>query len=342
MGFTFNKKLPIPKEIKAMYPLSEKCAALKAQRDKEIADVITGKDDRFLIIVGPCSADNETAVMDYLHRLVPNQEQIKDKCIIIPRIYTNKPRTTGEGYKGMVHQPDPEAAPDLLEGLIAIRKLHIRNIEETGLTAADEMLYPENWWYLADLLSYVAVGARSVEDQQHRMTVSGFDVPAGMKNPTSGDMTVMLNSVVAAQHAHSFIYRGWDVDTSGNPLAHTVLRGAVNKHGQVLPNYHYEDLRLLCELYAEKNLKNPACVVDTNHSNSNKQYLEQIRIAKEILHSRRYSDDIHKLVKGLMIESYIEDGSQKIHDHVYGKSITDPCLGWEKTERLLFEIAETC
>ena len=342
MGFTFNKKLPIPKEIKAMYPLSEKCAALKAQRDKEIADVITGKDDRFLIIVGPCSADNETAVMDYLHRLVPIQEQIKDKCIIIPRIYTNKPRTTGEGYKGMVHQPDPEAAPDLLEGLIAIRKLHIRNIEETGLTAADEMLYPENWWYLADLLSYVAVGARSVEDQQHRLTVSGFDVPAGMKNPTSGDMTVMLNSVVAAQHAHSFIYRGWDVDTSGNPLAHTVLRGAVNKHGQVLPNYHYEDLRLLCELYAEKNLKNPACVVDTNHSNSNKQYLEQIRIAKEILHSRRYSDDIHKLVKGLMIESYIEDGSQKIHDHVYGKSITDPCLGWEKTERLLFEIAETC
>ena len=342
MGFTFNKKLPIPKEIKAMYPLSERCAALKAQRDKEIADVITGKDDRFLIIVGPCSADNETAVMDYLHRLVPIQEQIKDKCIIIPRIYTNKPRTTGEGYKGMVHQPDPEAAPDLLEGLIAIRKLHIRNIEETGLTAADEMLYPENWWYLADLLSYVAVGARSVEDQQHRMTVSGFDVPAGMKNPTSGDMTVMLNSVVAAQHAHSFIYRGWDVDTSGNPLAHTVLRGAVNKHGQVLPNYHYEDLRLLCELYAEKNLKNPACVVDTNHSNSNKQYLEQIRIAKEVLHSRRYSDDIHKLVKGLMIESYIEDGSQKIHDHVYGKSITDPCLGWEKTERLLFEIAETC
>ena len=342
MGFTFNKKLPIPKEIKAMYPLSERCAALKAQRDKEIADVITGKDDRFLIIVGPCSADNETAVMDYLHRLVPIQEQIKDKCIIIPRIYTNKPRTTGEGYKGMVHQPDPEAAPDLLEGLIAIRKLHIRTIEETGLTAADEMLYPENWWYLADLLSYVAVGARSVEDQQHRMTVSGFDVPAGMKNPTSGDMTVMLNSVVAAQHAHSFIYRGWDVDTSGNPLAHTVLRGAVNKHGQVLPNYHYEDLRLLCELYAEKNLKNPACVVDTNHSNSNKQYLEQIRIAKEILHSRRYSDDIHKLVKGLMIESYIEDGSQKIHDHIYGKSITDPCLGWEKTERLLYEIAEEC
>ena len=342
MGFTFNRKLPIPKEIKSMYPLSEKCAALKAQRDKEISDVITGADNRFLIIIGPCSADNETAVMDYLHRLVPVQEKIKDKCIIIPRIYTNKPRTTGEGYKGMVHQPNPESAPDLLEGLIAIRKLHIHNIEETGLTAADEMLYPENWWYLADLLSYVAVGARSVEDQHHRMTVSGFDVPAGMKNPTSGDMTVMLNSVVAAQHAHSFIYRGWDVDTTGNPLAHTILRGAVNKRGAVLPNYHYEDLRLLCELYARKNLLNPACIIDTNHSNSNKQYLEQIRISKEILHSSRYSEDIYKMVKGLMIESYIEDGCQKIHENVYGKSITDPCLGWDKTEKLLYEIAENC
>lgn len=242
----------------------------------------------------------------------------------------------------MVHQPDPEAAPDLLAGLVAIRKLHIRNIEETGLTAADEMLYPENWWYLSDLLSYVAVGARSVEDQQHRLTVSGFDVPAGMKNPTSGDMTVMLNSVVAAQHAHNFIYRGWDVNTGGNPLAHTVLRGAVNKRGATIPNYHYEDLLLLLHLYQEKNLKNPACVVDTNHSNSNKQYLEQIRITKEVLHSRQYNPDIHKLVKGLMIESYIEDGSQGIHDKVYGKSITDPCLGWEKTERLLYEIAEKC
>ncbi len=342
MGFTFNRKLPIPKEIKADYPLSEKGKQIKEQRDKEIRDVITGADDRFLIVVGPCSADNEAAVMDYLSRLVPVQEKIKDKCIIIPRIYTNKPRTTGEGYKGMVHQPNPETAPDLLEGLIAIRKLHIRNIEETGLTAADEMLYPENWWYLTDLLSYVAVGARSVEDQHHRMTVSGFDVPAGMKNPTSGHMSVMLNSVVAAQHAHSFIYRGWDVDTTGNPLAHTILRGAVNKRGAVLPNYHYEDLRLLCELYAETNLKNPACIVDVNHSNSNKQYLEQIRISKEILHSRRYNPDICKLVKGLMIESYIEDGCQKIHDKVYGKSITDPCLGWEKTERLLYDIAEEC
>ena len=342
MGFEFIKKLPTPDEIRNQYPIDAKIKALKEKRDQEIRDVFTGKSDKFLAIIGPCSADNEDAVCDYLLRLRKVQDKIADKVLIIPRVYTNKPRTTGEGYKGMVHQPDPEAAPDLLEGLIAIRKLHIRNIEETGLTAADEMLYPENWWYLADLLSYVAVGARSVEDQQHRMTVSGFDVPAGMKNPTSGDMTVMLNSVVAAQHAHSFIYRGWDVDTTGNPLAHTVLRGAVNKRGQVLPNYHYEDLRLLCELYAQKNLQNPACVVDTNHSNSNKQYLEQIRIAKEILHSRRYSNDIHKLVKGLMIESYIEDGSQKIHDHIYGKSITDPCLGWEKTERLLYEIAEEC
>ena len=342
MSFEFIKKLPTPQEIREKYPLSEELAAIKKARDEEIRKVFTGESDKFLVIIGPCSADNEEAVLDYAGRLAKVNEKVGDKLILIPRIYTNKPRTTGEGYKGMMHQPDPEKKPDLLAGLLAIRKMHIHAIEQTGLTAADEMLYPENYRYLSDLLSYVAIGARSVEDQQHRLVVSGMDVPAGMKNPTSGDMTVMLNSVVAAQHAHSFIYRGWDVDTSGNPLAHTVLRGAVNKHGQVLPNYHYEDLRLLCELYAEKNLKNPACVVDTNHSNSNKQYLEQIRIAKEILHSRRYSDDIHKLVKGLMIESYIEDGSQKIHDHVYGKSITDPCLGWEKTERLLFEIAETC
>ncbi|MCD8241117.1 MAG: 3-deoxy-7-phosphoheptulonate synthase [Lachnospiraceae bacterium] len=342
MGFTFNKKLPIPKEIKAMYPVSAKCAAIKEQRDKEIRDVITGVDDRFLIIIGPCSADNETAVMDYLSRLVPVQEKIKDKCIIIPRIYTNKPRTTSEGYKGMLHQADPEAAPDLLEGLIAIRKLHIRNIEETGLTASDEMLYPENWWYLADLLSYVAIGARSVEDQHHRMTASSFDVPAGMKNPTSGDLTVMLNSVMAAQHAHSFIYRGWDVNTPGNPLAHTVLRGATNKYGTTLPNYHYEDLLNLYELYQQKNLQNPACIVDVNHSNSNKKYLEQIRISKEVLHSRRHNPDICRLVKGLMIESYIADGNQGVHDKVYGKSITDPCLGWEKSERLMYEIAEEC
>lgn len=342
MSFEFIRKLPTPAEIREEYPLPRNLAELKQERDAAIRDVITGKSSRFLVIIGPCSADNEDAVCDYINRLARINEKVKDRLILIPRIYTNKPRTTGEGYKGMVHQPNPETAPDLLEGLIAIRKLHIRNIEETGLTAADEMLYPENWWYLTDLLSYVAVGARSVEDQHHRMTVSGFDVPAGMKNPTSGHMSVMLNSVVAAQHAHSFIYRGWDVDTTGNPLAHTILRGAVNKRGAVLPNYHYEDLRLLSELYAQTALQNPACIVDVNHSNSNKQYLEQIRISKEILNSRRYSDDIHKLVKGLMIESYIEDGCQGIHDKIYGKSITDPCLGWEKTERLIYDIAENC
>ena len=342
MGVTYVKEVISPEELFERYPLPEAHKKLKAEKDKEIAKVFTGESDKFLVIVGPCSADNEDAVCDYTSRLAKVQEKVNDKIIIIPRIYTNKPRTTGEGYKGIVHQPDPEKAPDLHEGLIAMRKMHLRSIAETHLFSADEMLYPENWPYLSDILSYVAVGARSVEDQQHRLTFSGMDVPAGMKNPTCGDFSVMLNSVVAAQHAHSFIYRGWDVDTTGNPLAHTVLRGAVNKRGQVLPNYHYEDLRLLCELYAQKSLQNPACVVDTNHSNSNKQYLEQIRIAKEVLHSRRYNNDIHKLVKGLMIESYIEDGSQKIHDHIYGKSITDPCLGWEKTERLLYEIAEEC
>ena len=341
MGFTFNKKLPIPKEIKAMYPLSEKCAALKAQRDKEIADVITGKDDRFLIIVGPCSADNETAVMDYLHRLVPIQEQIKDKCIIIPRIYTNKPRTTGEGYKGIATQPDPEAKPDMVAGLIAVRKLHLRAIEETGLSAADEMLYPENWDYINDLLSYVAIGARSVEDQQHRLTVSGFDVASGMKNPTSGDFSVMLNSVYAAQHPHHFVHRGWEVDTTGNPLSHVILRGAVNKRGVAIPNYHYEDLIRLNEMYEKMDLVNPACIVDANHSNSNKKYAEQVRIVKEVMHNRKESDIIHKLVKGVMIESYICPGNQKIGEHIYGKSITDPCLGWEESEQLLYAIADS-
>lgn len=340
MGFTFNRKLPIPKEIKADYPLSAEGRAKKEQRDKEIRDVITGVDDRFLIIVGPCSADNETAVMDYLHRLIPVQEKIKDRCIIIPRIYTNKPRTTGEGYKGIVHQPDPEKKPDFLAGLIAMRKMHIRSIEVSGLTAADEMLYPENWRYLSDILSYVAIGARSVEDQQHRLTVSGFDVPAGMKNPTSGDLSVMLNSVYAAQHPHSFIYRGWEVSTTGNKLTHTVLRGAVNKHGNNIPNYHYEDLNLLLEMYNKMDLLNPACVIDANHSNSGKQFEQQIRIAKEVMHSRKLNSDIHRLVKGVMIESYIEEGCQKVGGGIYGKSITDPCLGWEASERLIYELAE--
>ena len=292
------------------------------------------------MIIGPCSADNEDSVCDYVNRLAKVSEKVKDKLILIPRIYTNKPRTTGEGYKGIVHQPDPEKKPDFLAGLMAMRKMHIRAMAETGLTAADEMLYPENYRYLSDILSYVAIGARSVEDQHHRLTVSGFDVAAGMKNPTSGDLSVMLNSVYAAQHPHSFIYRGWEVNTTGNPLAHTILRGATNKHGNNIPNYHYEDLNLLLEMYNKMDLKNPACVVDANHSNSNKRYMEQIRIVKEVMHSRKFSPDIHKLVKGVMIESYIEEGCQKVGGGVYGKSITDPCLGWADSERLIYEIAE--
>lgn len=342
MGFEFVKKLPTPAEIKEQYPISKEIERIKAERDEEIRKVITGESDKFLAIIGPCSADNEEAVCDYISRLAPVQEKIKDKVIIIPRIYTNKPRTTGEGYKGIVHQPDPEGKPDLLAGLIAMRKMHMRAIEETGLTPADEMLYPENYRYLSDILSYVAIGARSVEDQQHRLTVSGFDVPAGMKNPTSGDMTVMLNSVVAAQHAHTFIYRGWEVNTDGNPLAHVILRGAVNKRGVNQPNYHYEDLMTLLSLYGERNLKNPAAIIDTNHSNSAKKFREQIRITQEILNSRKYNKDIHTLVKGVMIESYIEEGNQSVHDRCYGKSITDPCLGWADSEKLLYDIAENC
>ncbi len=343
MGFTFMKKLPTPAEIRNEYPIDAEIQALKEKRDQEIRDVFTGKSDKFLAIIGPCSADNEEAVIDYLLRLRKVQDKIADKVLIIPRVYTNKPRTTGEGYKGMVHQPDPEKAPDLLAGLIAIRKMHIHAIQKSGFTCADEMLYPENYRYLSDILSYVAVGARSVEDQQHRLTVSGMDVPAGMKNPTSGDYSVMLNSVTAAQASHRFIYRSWEVETTGNPLAHTILRGAVNKHGEVIPNYHYEDLRLLWEKYQEKKLKNPAVIVDTNHSNSNKQYEQQVRIAKEVLHSRIVDPELHTLVKGLMIESYIEPGNQKIGpNHVYGKSITDPCLGWEESEKLLYTIAEMC
>ncbi|MBU9724846.1 3-deoxy-7-phosphoheptulonate synthase [Diplocloster modestus] len=342
MGFTFIKKLPTPSEIREQYPISEEIKKIKEQRDTQIRDVITGVSDKFLVIVGPCSADNEDAVCDYVSRLAELQEEVKERLILIPRIYTNKPRTTGEGYKGMVHQPDPEKNPDLLGGLIAIRKMHIRAIEETGLTAADEMLYPENWRYLSDILSYVAIGARSVEDQQHRLTVSGFDVPAGMKNPTSGDYSVMLNSVVAAQHGHSFIYRGWEVQTDGNELAHVILRGAVNKHGSCIPNYHYEDLNRLLMMYDERELKNPAAIIDANHANSNKQYAEQIRIVKEVLHSRRHSHSIHRLVKGVMIESYIEPGAQLVGEHIYGKSITDPCLGWPESKRLILDIAELC
>ena len=340
MGFEFIKKLPTPAEIREEYPLPAGLVEKKKERDAQIRDVITGKSNKFLLIIGPCSADNEDSVCDYVSRLARVSEKVSDKLILIPRIYTNKPRTTGEGYKGMIHQPDPQQKSDFLAGLIAIRKMHIRAFAETGLSAADEMLYPENWGYLSDILSYVAVGARSVEDQQHRLTVSGFDIPAGMKNPTSGDFSVMLNSVYAAQHPHAFIYRGWEVNTTGNELAHTVLRGATNKHGQNLPNYHYEDMNLLWEMYEKMELKNPACVVDTNHSNSGKQFAQQIRIAKEIMHSRKLNPNIHSLVKGLMIESYIEEGNQKVGGGIYGKSITDPCLGWADTERLIYDLAE--
>ena len=340
MGVTYVKEVMSPEELLAEYPLPEAHKKLKDQKDAEIAKVFTGESDKFLVIIGPCSADNEDAVLDYTLRLKKVQEKIADKVLIVPRVYTNKPRTTGTGYKGMLHQPDPEKKPDLLAGLIAIRKMHIRVMEETELMPADEMLYPENYWFLADVLSYVAIGARSVEDQQHRLTASGMDVPAGMKNPTSGDFSVMLNSVIAAQAQQSFIYRNWEVKTPGNPLAHTILRGAVNKHGQNIPNYHYEDLIRLAAMYKTKDLLNPACIVDANHSNSAKKYIEQIRITKEVIHSRNHSADVKELVKGVMIESYIEPGSQKVGEGVYGKSITDPCLGWEDSEKLLYTIAD--
>lgn len=340
MGLEFINKLPTPAEIREQFPIPAELAALKEKRDAKIRKVITGESDKFLVIIGPCSADNETAVLDYTSRLVKVQDKVKDKIIIIPRVYTNKPRTTGEGYKGLLHQPDPEKKPNMYEGLIAIRRMHMHVVQETGLTTADEMLYPENLRYLSDLMSYIAVGARSVENQQHRLVASACDVPVGMKNPTSGDLSVMLNSVVAAQGGHEFIFRGYEVHTPGNPLTHTILRGAVNKHGQYIPNYHYEDLILLHELYAKRDLANPACIVDANHSNSGKQYMEQIRIVKEVLHSRRHSSEINQMVKGVMVESYIEPGSQKIGEHCYGKSITDPCLGWEDSERLIYEIAE--
>lgn len=340
MNMEFKRKLIIPKEIKEMFPVTEEMAALKEQRDAEIKDIIAGRSKKFMLIIGPCSADNEDAVIDYILRLRKVQEKVADKIFIVPRIYTNKPRTTGKGYKGLLHQPDPNMNEDMLKGIIAVRETHIRAVKETGFTCADEMLYPENHRYLSDLLSYVAVGARSVEDQQHRLTASGLDIPVGMKNPTSGDFSVMMNSITAAQSAHTFIYRGWEVTSKGNPYAHAILRGYVNKRGRSLPNYHYEDLITVCDMYHEEGLENPAIIVDTNHANSRKKYLEQIRISKEVLHSMRSNADIGNMVKGLMIESYIEDGCQAIGDGVYGKSITDPCLGWEKSERLIYELAE--
>lgn len=334
------RELPHPSEIKAAHPLSQELIDIKAERDKETAKIFTGESDKFLLIIGPCSADNEDSVLDYITRLRKLQEKVSDKIFMIPRIYTGKPRTTGDGYKGMLHQPDPTAMPDLKSGIIAVRNLHMRALAETGFSSADEMLYPENFSYLDDLLSYIAIGARSVENQQHRLVSSGVSIPVGMKNPTGGDISVMMNSITAAQHPHAFIYRGCEVRSDGNPYAHAILRGYVNDRGQSFPNYHFEDLNRLAATYAEKGLKNPALVVDTNHSNSGKQYLEQPRIAKEILHSMRHSSEVKKLVKGLMIESYIEDGSQKIGENIYGKSITDPCLGWEKTEKLVLEIAD--
>ena len=336
----FIRKLPIPMEIKKEFPITPEIAEAREKRVEEMRAILDGRDKRLMLVIGPCSADREDSVMDYICRLVPLQEQVKDKILIVPRIYTNKPRTDGSGYKGMLHQPDPDKKPDMLEGIIAIRRLHTRAVRETGFACADEMLYPENYRYLSDIIGYVAVGARSVEDQQHRLTASGLSVPVGMKNPTGGDLSVMMNSIYAAMGDHTFLYRGWEVETAGNSYAHAILRGYVNERGNSRPNYHYEDLVELHELYAQRGIKNPACLVDCNHANSGKQYLEQIRIAKEVLHSKRHSNDINTLVKGLMIESYIEDGKQKITDGVYGKSITDACLGWEKTERLVLEMAE--
>lgn len=340
MAMQFNRLLPTPAETKEKYPISMKAAEAKEKNDIEIRKVLTGESDKLLLIIGPCSADNEESVMDYIYRLKKVSDRVADKLVIVPRIYTNKPRTTGDGYKGMLHQPDPMNSPDVYKGILAIRELHARVLTETGLPTADEMLYPTNYDYLSDVLSYVAVGARSVENQEHRLVSSGIDVPVGMKNPTGGDLSIMMNAITAAQHKHSFVYRSWDINTTGNPCAHAILRGYVDKHGKSLPNYHYEDLEDLCELYAKTNLSNPAAIIDANHANSGKKYAEQPRICKEVLHSCRHNADIKKLVKGFMVESYIEDGSQKIGECIYGKSITDPCLGWEKSERLILEIAD--
>lgn len=343
MAMKINKALPSPQELKAEYPLSDKLRELKSRRDEEIRRVFTGESGKFAVIIGPCSADNEDSVCEYVNRLSRVNEKVSEKLILIPRIYTNKPRTTGEGYKGMLHQPDPDKAPDLYAGILAIRKMHLRAMEESGLTGADEMLYPENRSYLDDILSYEAIGARSVENQQHRLTASGMDIPVGMKNPTSGDLSVMLNSIVAAQHGHRFIYRNMDVTTEGNELAHAILRGGVDKYGMNIPNYHYEDCVRLLNLYEKKELKNPAVIIDTNHSNSSKAYKEQIRIVSEVLHSRRMNPGLKTLIKGVMVESYLEEGRQDISSNmVYGRSITDPCIGWKDTEKLIMKIAEEC
>lgn len=340
MNMDFKRKLPIPKDIKEMFPIDESYAKKREEKIDEIKSILDGSLDKFILLIGPCSADNEEAVLDYLSRLRGVQDKVEDKICIVPRVYTNKPRTNGTGYKGMLHQPDPNLTEDMLKGIIKIRETFIRAMKETEFFCSDEMLYPENHRYLSDILCYVAVGARSVENQMHRLTASGLGIPVGMKNPTGGDFSVLMNSIVAAQNSHTFIYRNWEVVSKGNPYAHAILRGHMNKRGQSIPNYHYEDLNVVNEMYQKAGLENPAVIVDTNHANSGKQYLEQIRISKEILQSRHFSKDIEKLVKGLMIESYIEDGCQPVTGTVYGKSITDPCLGWEKTEKLIYDIAE--
>ena len=340
MYMNFHRKLPIPLEMKKEFPLTERMAMVKDARDAEIKAVFEGKSDKFILIIGPCSADHSEPVLEYISRLRRLSEQVGDKIVIIPRIYTNKPRTTGQGYKGMLHQPDPDAKPDMYKGIVAIRELHMAALRDYDFSCADEMLYPENYRYLSDLLSYVAVGARSVENQQHRLTASGVGVPVGMKNPTGGDLSNMMNSIVAAQSGHTFIYRGWEVSTEGNPHAHAILRGAVDYSGRSVSNYHYEDLLRVQDMYEKSGLVNPSVIVDTNHNNSGKRYLEQIRIAKDIVHSRNENGDIRRLVKGLMIESYLADGAQGVNEHVFGKSITDPCLGWEKTEQLILDIAD--
>lgn len=340
MKMNFKRKLPIPQEVKKEFPVTEKMAQVKAKRDEEIRAVFEGKSDKFILVIGPCSADSREPVLEYISRLRKVEDQVSDKMIIIPRIYTNKPRTTGQGYKGMLHQPDPNEEPDMYKGIVAIRDIHIRALRDYDFSCADEMLYPENYRYLSDLLSYVAVGARSVENQQHRLVASGIEAPVGMKNPTSGDMSVMMNSVTAAQASHTFLYRGWEVTSEGNPYAHAILRGYLDFAGKNVSNYHYEDLLKVNSLYEKSGLVNPAVIVDTNHNNSGKKYLEQVRIAKDVVHSRRESDEIRRLVKGLMIESYLEDGAQCSGEHIFGKSITDPCLGWEKTEKLIFDIVD--
>ncbi|MDD2702456.1 MAG: 3-deoxy-7-phosphoheptulonate synthase [Candidatus Omnitrophica bacterium] len=340
MSFEYMRKIPSVIDILHEMPLSDKLKKVKQERDKLIFDIFQGKSSRFLVIIGPCSADNEDAVCEYVARLAKLQDEVKDKLILIPRVYTNKPRTTGEGYKGMMHQPDPKGKPNIVEGLKALRRMHIRLLRESGLTSADEMLYPGNYPYLEDIISYVAVGARSVENQQHRLTISGLDIPAGMKNPTSGDLTVMLNSVQAARVPHSFIYRGWEVKTSGNPFVHCILRGAMNQYGRYIPNYHYEDMMSLVDMCHKRAFDNPAVIVDTNHANSGKRFEEQPRIAKEVMRSIANSRSLRNAVKGLMIESYLEEGSQDVSGRVFGKSITDPCLGWEDSKKLVLKLAE--